>query len=52
MRRAIRLPLSRIVDGLEFFAALIEREQLKIGGGVVEPGHALGGGAPCSPRAR
>ena len=32
----------------ELFAALVEGEELEIGGGVVEPGHALGRGAPCS----
>src|ERR1700739_2331064 len=36
------------VDGLKFFAAFIEREELKIGGGVVEPGHALCRGAKRS----
>src|ERR1700739_510495 len=37
------------VDGLKFFAALVEREELKIGGGVVEPRHALGRGAKGAP---
>ncbi len=31
------------VDGREFFAALIEREELEVGSSVVKPGHALGG---------
>ncbi len=38
------------IDGLELFAALIEREEFKIRGSVVEPGHALGGGAPRAGR--
>ncbi len=36
------------IDRRELFAALVEREQFKIGGGVIEPRHALGGGAPCA----
>ena len=36
------------VDELQFFAALVERVELKIGGCVIEPGHPLGGGAPRS----
>src|SRR5580658_1035703 len=32
------------VYGREFFAALIEREELKVGGSVVKPCHALGRG--------
>ena len=36
------------VDGSELFTALVKSEQFKICGGVVEPGHALGGGAPCA----
>ena len=34
------------VDGGELLTALVEGEELEVGGGVVEPGHALGGGAP------
>jgi len=34
----------------EFFSALVEREKLEVGGGVVQPGHALGRGAPGSGR--
>ena len=30
------------VDRREFFAALVEREELKVGGGVVQPCHTLG----------
>ena len=36
------------VDGGELFAALVEGEELEIGGGVVQPGHSFGGGAPGS----
>jgi len=36
------------VDGGELFTALVEGEELEVGGGVVEPGHAFGGGAPGS----
>ena len=32
----------------ELFAALVEREELEIGGGVVEPGHSFRGCSPCS----
>ena len=44
MRRTTWLPLSRNIDGREFLASLIEREELKIGGSVVKPGHPLGRG--------
>ncbi len=36
------------VDWGELFAALVESEDFKIGGGVVEPGHALCCRAPCA----
>ena len=36
------------VDWRQFFAAFVEGEELEVGGGVVEPGHALGRGAPGS----
>jgi len=38
------------VYGSELFAALIEGEELEFSSGVVEVGHALGGGAPGSHR--
>ena len=38
------------VDRSQLLAALVESEQCKVGGGVIEPGHALGGGAPGSCR--
>jgi len=43
-----RVEVARVakVDGSEFFAALVECEQGKIGGGVIQPGHALRRGAP------
>ena len=34
------------VDGGQLFAPLIERVKLKRGGGVIQPGHALGGRTP------
>ncbi len=36
------------IDGQELFTALVESEQFKIRGGMVEPRHALGGGTPCA----
>ena len=33
------------INGLQFFAALIEGEELEVGGCVIEPGDAFGGGA-------
>ena len=38
------------VDGREFFAALVESQQLEVRGGVVQPGHALGRSAPRARR--
>ena len=49
-RRDSRLPVSRKSTGAEFFAALIESEELKIGRRMIEPRHSLRGGAPCACR--
>ena len=31
------------IDGLKFLAAFVQSEELEVGGGMIEPGHALGG---------
>jgi hypothetical protein len=48
----MRLQVASVaeVDRLEFLASFVESKHLKIGSSMVEPGHALGGGAPCACR--
>ena len=43
-----RFEIARIAKTYLFFAALVQREQLKIGGGVLEPSHSLDDCAPVS----
>ncbi len=45
-RRDIEVAGVAKVDRDEFFAALVEGEELKVGGSGIEPRHALGGRAP------
>lgn len=46
------LQIARVakVYGREFFAALIQSEELKIGCRMIQPGHSFRGGAPCACR--